>query len=84
MPDKFDDTRNHPLWPAFQEWAKTRIGSQTMRALWWECFLAGANAANQPGKLRPYVEPNAKAPNVPATLPKSDWIGDWPGDQQAE
>jgi len=45
----------HPLWPAFAEWAVDHahlpadlVERQTPHVLgWWSCFLAGAAAAAQ-------------------------------------
>lgn len=48
-------TTEHPLWPKFKEWAEEHIPDMQL-AVWWECFLKGAQASrefeHQPPPLR--------------------------------
>lgn len=38
---------DHPLWPAFRERTKNMHTTGEMLHIWWEMFLAGANAGAQ-------------------------------------
>ena len=51
----FQPETDHPLWREFEEFAKTRIpireqvfldGDPSSWMGWWDCFLAGARAAD--------------------------------------
>jgi hypothetical protein len=39
-----DPPRDHPLWSAFEAWAKENLGPESMRAVYWAAFTAGAAA----------------------------------------
>lgn len=44
--------RDHPLWPKFREWCIATMVSpeNTMFAVYWDAFLAGARAGGWPPK----------------------------------